>query len=93
MYVRERIDFRAYNSIVVEMDMTRGLLDGTQDGVGKVWFGGKKSLERKRDYGRRERHRDKEQPATIKLLLLLSFTVSLSKEAGALHRALHLNGE
>jgi hypothetical protein len=40
-------------------------------------------------YGSRERHKDKEHPATIKLLLLLSFTVSLSKEAGALH----LNGE
>jgi len=35
-------------------------------------------------YGSRERHKDKEHPATIKLLLLLSFTVSLSKEAGAL---------
>jgi hypothetical protein len=42
-----------------------------------------------RDYVRRERHKDKGHPATIKLLLLRSFTVSLSKEA----RALHLNGE
>jgi len=40
-------------------------------------FGGK--LRRERDYGRRERRIDKKQPATIKLLLLLSFTVSLSK--------------
>ena len=61
--------------------------------MGKVWFGGKKALEWNRDCGRRERHRDKEQSAIIKLLLLLSFTVSLSKGAGALHCALHLNDE
>jgi hypothetical protein len=46
-------------------------------------------FEKGKHYGSRERHKDKEHPATIKLLLLLSFTVSLSKEADALH----LNGE
>lgn len=46
-------------------------------------------MSEERDYVRRERHKDKGHPATIKLLLLRSFTVSLSKEA----RALHLTGE